>query len=50
MIRDKTTYAIASGLGGVSVFKFDFDIGEDKELSLHNAIKDAISRGVKVTQ
>ena len=50
MVRDKTTYAIASGLGGVAVFKFDFDTGEDKELALHNAVKEAIARGIKITE
>lgn len=47
MIRDKTTYAIASGLGGVSLFQLTYDLPASWEYNFHNAVKEAVVRGVK---
>ncbi len=44
MIRDKVTYALASGLGGVSIFRLSYDISSKREYSLHNAVAEAIER------
>lgn len=46
MIRDKVTYALASGLGGVSIFRLSYDISALREYSLHNAVAEAIARAM----
>ena len=46
MIRDKVTYALASGLGGVSIFRLSYDISSKREYSLHNAVAEAIERAM----
>ena len=47
MIRDKVTYAIASGLGGASVFRMAYDVSANWAFCLNNAVKEAVKRGVK---
>lgn len=47
MIRDKVTYAIASGLGGASVFRMAYDVSANWAFCLNNAVKEAVNRGVK---
>ncbi len=44
MNRDKTTYAIASGLGGVMIFRMCCDAPYSYEYSLHKAIAEAMER------
>lgn len=48
MVRDKVTYAIASGLGGVSIFSMSYDVSAFWEYSLHNAVSEAIERGIVI--
>lgn len=48
MVCDKTTYAIATGLGGVSIFGFAYDVPASFDLSLHNAIRQTIATRVQV--
>lgn len=50
MVRDKTTYAIATGLGGVSIFRMAYDVSARWEYSLHNAVAEAIARGITLPE
>lgn len=50
MICDKTTYAIATGLGGVSISNLAYDVAASWELSLHNAVKQTVAKRVEVEQ
>ena len=50
MVRDKVTYAIASGLGGVSIFSMSYDVSAFWEYSLHNAVSEAIERGIVISK
>lgn len=49
MIADKTAFAIATGLGGVSIFGLQYDVPSNWELSLHNAVAQTIARRVETT-
>lgn len=42
MIRDKTAYAIAMGLGGVMGFSMDIDKTMDSPLALHRAVEEVV--------
>lgn len=43
MVRDKTEYAIADGLGGVMIWHLSCDVDYDNELSLYKEISRAIA-------
>ncbi|MDE6967796.1 MAG: glycoside hydrolase family 18 protein [Clostridia bacterium] len=50
MNRDKTTYAISSGLGGVMIFRMSCDAPAGYKYSLHNAVGEALKRGLKAKE